>query len=484
VQSDDRTGKRSDFSRTPFPDARAILSRIVSLTDALMRVMELHSAVRMVQRSKGRSSTAAAAYRSASRIVDFRTGEIHDYTRKRGVEHSVLLCPDDAPSWAFDRARLWNEAEAREKHPRAQTAREVEIAFPSEFSPEQRREAGAAIGKMMVERYGIAADLSWHAPSSKGDERNHHLHMLMTTRRLEGGEWAKSKDRTLDDLFGKGAEHVTELRRSVADALNTIAARDGLDVYVEHLSYEKRGIDKEAAQHLGPSATEMERRGERTDIGDKNREIAESNAQRQELEAERKVVAREIEREQNQNPAQSRENEKSDPYQEFYQAAQNRRLDLLKNFEQRYGNREEETQRELTALFNSLSQAKGLTGLWRSVTGRTRREEDAARRLQEELAAIQTQKRQALESFERDRQTRMEALKQAQHESRYRPAAEILQAHETRTPPHSPSRAEFERGSEPPSPTNEREAERERIAGAIRERQARRRERGRSGPEQ
>jgi hypothetical protein len=383
-----------------------------------MRVMELHSAVRMVQRSKGRSGTAAAAYRSATRIVDFRTGEIHDYTRKRGVEHSVLLCPEGAPSWAFDRARLWNEAERREKHPRAQTAREVEIAFPSEFSPEQRREAGIAIGKMMVERYGVAADLSWHAPSRSGDERNHHLHALMTTRRLESGDWAKTKDRTLDDLFGKGAEHVTELRRGVADALNTIAARDGLNVYVEHLSYEKRGIDKEASQHLGPSATEMERRGESTDIGDKNRDIHERNAQRRELEAERKVVERDIEEEQNPNPTQSRPSENSDPYQEFYRAAQSRRLDLMKELEQKYGAREQDAARELTALFNSLGRAKGLTGLWRSVTGRTRREEDAARKLEAELTAIQTQKRQALEAFERDRQTRMEALKQAEQEKR------------------------------------------------------------------
>lgn len=416
-----------------------------------MRIMELHSAVRMVQRSKGRSSTAAAAYRSASRIVDMRTGDIHDYTRKRGVEHSILLCPEDAPSWAFDRARLWNEAEAREKHPRAQTAREVEIAFPAEFTPEQRREAGLAIGRMMVERYGIAVDLAWHAPSRKGDERNHHLHALMTTRRFENGDWAKSKDRTLDDLFGKGAEHVTELRRSVADAFNVIAAREGLQVYVEHLSYEKRGIDKEAAQHLGPSATEMERRGERTDIGDKNRDIQDRNTQRQELEAERKVVERDIDQEQNPNPAQSGQSEKSDPYQEFYQAAQNRRLDLLKAFEEKYGNRERDAQRELTALFNSLSQAKGIKGLWRSVTGRTRREEECARRLEAELAAIQTQKRQALEAFERDRQARLEALKQAAQEKRSpQDAKMILEKDEERMPPPDPSRAEFERASHPP----------------------------------
>ncbi len=253
--------------------------------------------------------------------------------------------------------------------------------------------------------------------------------------------------------------------------------------YVEHLSYEKRGIDREAGQHLGPAATEMERRGESTDIGDKNREIQDRNAQRRNLEAERTEIEAEIEREQNPNPIQSRPRENSDPYQEFYRAAQNRRLDVLKELEQKYGNREQDAARKLTALFNSLSQAKGLIGVWRTITGRTRREEETARRLQQELATIQTQKRQALEAFERDRQTRLEALKKTGQEKRYQPAAKILEEDEKRTPPHAPSRAEFERASEPPSPANEREAERDRIAAAIRERQSKQQERRRAGPE-
>lgn len=44
-----------------------------------------HLSVKPVQRSKGRSATAAAAYRAAAKIADARTGELHDYTRKRGL---------------------------------------------------------------------------------------------------------------------------------------------------------------------------------------------------------------------------------------------------------------------------------------------------------------------------------------------------------------------------------------------------------------
>src|SRR3546814_7580944 len=59
-----------------------------------------HLAVKAIGRSAGRSATAAAAYRAGVEITDERTGLVHDYTRKQGVEHSELMLPTDAPEWA------------------------------------------------------------------------------------------------------------------------------------------------------------------------------------------------------------------------------------------------------------------------------------------------------------------------------------------------------------------------------------------------
>src|SRR3546814_10755093 len=73
-----------------------------------------HLAVKAIGRSAGRSATAAAAYRAGVEITDERTGLVHDYTRKQGVEHSELMLPTDAPEWAADRERLWNAAELAE----------------------------------------------------------------------------------------------------------------------------------------------------------------------------------------------------------------------------------------------------------------------------------------------------------------------------------------------------------------------------------
>src|SRR3546814_3799934 len=85
-----------------------------------------HLAVKAIGRSAGRSATAAAAYRAGVEITDERTGLVHDYTRKQGVEHSELMLPTDAPEWAAARERLWNAAELAETRKNATVAREYE----------------------------------------------------------------------------------------------------------------------------------------------------------------------------------------------------------------------------------------------------------------------------------------------------------------------------------------------------------------------
>src|SRR3546814_11852852 len=94
-----------------------------------------HLAAKAIGRSAGRSATAAAAYRAGVEITDERTGLVHDYTRKQGVEHSELLLPTDAPAWAADRQRLWNAAEPADTRNNAHVARDNDTALPPRPSP-------------------------------------------------------------------------------------------------------------------------------------------------------------------------------------------------------------------------------------------------------------------------------------------------------------------------------------------------------------
>ena len=117
-----------------------------------------------ISRGKGQSSVASAAYRSASRLVDERTGEIHDYTRKQGVIHSEVLTPANTPEWMADRTQLWNAVEAVETRKNSQLAREIQLSLPHELTHDQRRElVRDFVQEQFVDR-GMSADINIHLP--------------------------------------------------------------------------------------------------------------------------------------------------------------------------------------------------------------------------------------------------------------------------------------------------------------------------------
>lgn len=217
-----------------------------------------HLSVKTVSRSAGRSATAAAAYRAGVEITDERTGEIHDYTRKGGVESAELVLPAGSPEWAADRAALWNAAEQAETRKNSTVAREFEIALPEELSPAERQRLARDLAREIVERHGCAADVAIHAPGKEGDHRNHHAHILLSTRRL-GPEGFTEKTRELDDQK-TGPQIVTQWRERFASLQNERLREAGIDARVDHRTLEAQGIDREPTRHLGPAATGYERR--------------------------------------------------------------------------------------------------------------------------------------------------------------------------------------------------------------------------------
>ena len=149
---------------------------------------------------------------------------MHDYTAKRGVEACFILAPDDAPSWAQDRAALWNAAEARETRSNSVTAREWELALPSEISDAARIEIARAFAQQLVERYGVAADVAIHAPHREGDQRNHHAHILTTTRVLSAEGLTDKGDHVHFD-----ARSSRELGKRFAKAYLTLIEKESSD---------------------------------------------------------------------------------------------------------------------------------------------------------------------------------------------------------------------------------------------------------------
>ncbi len=74
-----------------------------------MAIYHLH--VKVIGRKTGSSALASAAYRSGSRLRDDRLDRAHDFSGKRGVVHSEVMLPENAPKQWSDRERLWNDVE-------------------------------------------------------------------------------------------------------------------------------------------------------------------------------------------------------------------------------------------------------------------------------------------------------------------------------------------------------------------------------------
>ncbi|WP_299794387.1 MobQ family relaxase [uncultured Marivita sp.] len=231
-----------------------------------------HLSVKTIKRSAGRSATAAAAYRVGERIECQREGRVHDYTRKQGIEETFILTPKDAPDWATDRSRLWNEVEASETRRNSVTAREWELALPSEISAEDRSQITRDFAQELVSRYGVAVDVAIHAPHREGDQRNHHAHVLTSTRKLEADGFT-TKTRVLDSAKTGGVE-IEQMRGLWAELQNRALERAGEMERVDHRSLEaqreaalERGdqlsaeeLDRDRELKLGPAANSMERR--------------------------------------------------------------------------------------------------------------------------------------------------------------------------------------------------------------------------------
>ena len=237
-----------------------------------MRVFELSTRFKAVQRSKGDSATAKAAYRACCVIECEREGRTHDYSRKQGLEASEIVLPKGAPAWARDRGKLWNAAEAREKNgsrgknagaykPKAQTARDLMFTFPAELSAAGRLNAARIIANRLVAKSGVAVDFNIHEPGKDGDEKNHHCHLMFTTRRMTTNGLGE-KTREWDERDDETPSEARKLRAFIAQTLNAELKAEGKDgiARVEHESFKDRGVGRKPTVHQGPAKTHMLRK--------------------------------------------------------------------------------------------------------------------------------------------------------------------------------------------------------------------------------
>lgn len=102
--------------------------------------------------------------------------------------------------WDGDTTSLWEAAEKADT-PKRRTvkvssrprtiARQITIALPDALSEEERTRLVRGFALYLRDKHGSAIQWDIHTPGPDGDKRNHHAHLMITTRRVDNNIFGK-----------------------------------------------------------------------------------------------------------------------------------------------------------------------------------------------------------------------------------------------------------------------------------------------------
>lgn len=252
------------------------------MEDILLIMAIYHNRVKIISRSNGRSSIAAAAYRAGEKLKNKYDGKTHNYSHRKDILYSEIALPINAPIEYLDRSTLWNSVEKVEKQSNSQLAREVEIALPIELNIDQHIKL---VKDYVYENFvnkGMCADFSIHAghkhteidkenPDKVIKKHNPHAHIMLTMRPINvdrsWGEKARKeyildrngnkikqksgyKSRRIDLTDWDKKETLLKWRKEWANTCNKHLERQGFKARIDHRTLTVQGIKRDAMQYV------------------------------------------------------------------------------------------------------------------------------------------------------------------------------------------------------------------------------------------
>ena len=237
-----------------------------------------HMSFSNISAGKGRSAIASAAYRSGKNLFDQKEGRSYFYARSVMPE-SFILTPKNAPEWASDRERLWNEVERKDRRANSRYAKEFNVALPVELSEDEQKEL---LTKYVQENFvdeGMVADVAIH----RDHPDNPHAHVMLTNRPFNpDGTWGlKSKRENILDENGNKTytgnsrfprsrkvwlvdwdkkEKINQWRHNWAVSVNQVLEQKNIPDRISEKSFIEQGIDDTPMQHEGINSKRYERK--------------------------------------------------------------------------------------------------------------------------------------------------------------------------------------------------------------------------------
>ena len=253
-----------------------------------------------------RSAVASASYRSGDKLFSDKEGKTYSYARDVKPE-AFILTPKNAPDWAKDRQKLWNEVEKEDRKANSRYAKEFNVALPVELSESEQKEL---LTKYVQENFvdqGMVADVAIH----RDHPDNPHAHVMLTNRPFNpDGTWGikSRKEYILDEKGNKTytksgyarnrkiwltdwdkKEKITEWRHNWATAVNQVLEAKNLPDRISEKSYEEQGIDKVSTQHEGINSQKEKRQEFNQNVKQQRQAKAEAKNANEKIHNERRM---------------------------------------------------------------------------------------------------------------------------------------------------------------------------------------------------
>ncbi|MEE6692781.1 MobQ family relaxase [Lactiplantibacillus plantarum] len=265
-----------------------------------------HMSFQNISAEKMRSAVASASYRSGEKLFDQKEGRSYFYARSVMPE-SFILTPKNAPEWASDREKLWNEVERKDRRANSRYSKEFNVALPVELSEDEQKEL---LTKYVQENFvddGMVADVAIH----RDHPDNPHAHVMLTNRPFNpDGTWGikSRKEYILDEKANKTytksgyarnrkiwltdwdkKEKITEWRHNWATAVNQVLEAKNLPDRISEKSYEEQGIDEVATQHEGINSQKEKRQEFNQNVKQQRQAKAEAKNANEKIHNERRM---------------------------------------------------------------------------------------------------------------------------------------------------------------------------------------------------
>jgi hypothetical protein len=211
------------------------------------------SAHERVSRSAGQSSLASAAYIMRAQCTDERTRQVYDFRHLDAPQWIGMFSPKDAPDWTREAAnaeRFWNALELFEKRKDAQIALPLDIALPHEMTQQQNIWLAQDYIRETFTRQGYVVLAAIHPPDH--DERNIHLHLLVSLRKIDAHGFARTKTEQQENYRNRDA-YIENLREKWEHLANRHLERHGIDARIDRRTLQEQGIERAAQTHRGPT---------------------------------------------------------------------------------------------------------------------------------------------------------------------------------------------------------------------------------------